>query len=299
VREWTARHPQGATPHFPIARYNVGMKFTKMHGLGNDYVYVNGFTEQVAEPSKLSRVISNRHTGIGSDGLILIHPSEKADVRMEMYNADGSRGEMCGNGIRCVAKYAVEHGLTKGPKLRIETDAGIKLANCEIVDGKVHSVRIDMGVPEVSARAIPTTIATDRVIDHPLQIGGVEYNVTCVSMGNPHAVVFTKDLHKIDLVELGPKFEYAPEFPQRINTHFVRLDSPTYVTMRTWERGSGATRACGTGACAVCVAGVLTKRTERAITVSLPGGELRIEWGKDDHVYMTGEAVEVFTGDWT
>ncbi len=274
------------------------MKFTKMHGLGNDYVYVNGFTERVTEPSKLSRIISDRHTGIGSDGLILIQPSKVADVRMEMYNADGSRGEMCGNGIRCVAKYAVEYGLAKGPPLRIETDAGVKLAECELVDGKVRSVRIDMGVPELAARSIPTTIAADRVIDHPLRIDGVDYLVACVSMGNPHAVVFVKELHKIDLVEIGPNFENAPEFPRRINTHFVRVDSPTHVTMRTWERGSGATRACGTGACAVCVAGILTKRTERAITASLPGGELQIEWGDDDHVYMTGEAVEVFTGDW-
>lgn len=281
-----------------IARYNAGMKFTKMHGLGNDYIYVNGLTERVTDPSKLSRIISDRHTGIGSDGLILIQPSKVADVRMEMYNADGSRGEMCGNGIRCVAKYAVEHRLAKGPSLRIETDAGVKLAECELVEGKVCSVCIDMGRPELAAKAIPTTIPTDRVIDHPMPIDGVQYRVTCVSMGNPHAVVFIKDLHKVDLVEIGPKFENAHEFPHRINTHFVRVDSPTYVTMRTWERGSGATRACGTGACAVCVAGVLTKRTESAITASLPGGELRIEWADDDHVYMTGEAVEVFTGEW-
>lgn len=275
------------------------MKFTKMHGLGNDYVYVNGFTERVTEPSKLSRLISDRHMGIGSDGLILIHPSKDADVRMEMYNADGSRGEMCGNGIRCVAKYAVEHGLAKGPKLRIETDAGIKPAECKFVGGKVCSVRIDMGRPELSARAIPTTIAADRVIDHPMCVSGVEYRVTCVSMGNPHAVIFTRELQRIDLVATGPMFENAAEFPQRINTHFVRVDSPTHVTMRTWERGSGATRACGTGACAVGVAGALTGRTQRAIAVSLPGGELQIEWADDDHVYMTGEAVEVFSGEWT
>jgi len=274
------------------------MKFTKMHGLGNDYVYVNGFTEHVTEPSKLSRIISDRHTGIGSDGLIIIHPSKQADVRMEMYNADGSRGEMCGNGIRCVAKYAVERGLAPGPKLRIETGAGIKPVECVMEGGKVASVRADMGLPELSARAIPTTIAADRVIDHPLRFGGVDYRVTCVSMGNPHAVVFVQDLHKVDLAEIGPRFEHAPEFPRRINTHFVRVDSPIHVTMRTWERGSGATRACGTGACAVCVAGALTGRTERAVTVELPGGELQIEWADDDHVYMTGEAVEVFTGEW-
>ena len=274
------------------------MKFTKMHGLGNDYVYVNGFTERVTEPSKLSRIISNRHTGIGSDGLILIQPSTTADVRMEMYNADGSRGEMCGNGIRCVAKYAIEHHLAKGPSLRIETDAGVKVAECELVGGKVHAVRIDMGLPELTARTIPTSIAADRVVDHPLRIDGVEYRITCVSMGNPHAVVFVEELHKVNLVEVGPKFENAPEFPSRINTHFVRVDSPIHVTIRTWERGSGATRACGTGACAVCVAGVLSRRTERRITTCLPGGVLQIDWGRDDHVYMTGQAVEVFTGNW-
>jgi diaminopimelate epimerase len=274
------------------------MKFTKMHGLGNDYVYLNGFTERVADAAALSRIISDRHTGIGSDGLILIQPSRNADVRMEMYNADGSRGEMCGNGIRCVAKYAVERGLARGPKLRIETDAGIKAVECVMEGGKVASVRVDMGRPELKAKAIPTRITADRVVEYPLRIGGVEYRITCVSMGNPHAVVFVHDLHKVDLVEIGPKFEHAPDFPNRINTHFVRVDSPTHVTMRTWERGSGATRACGTGACAVCVAGVLTRRTERRITTCLPGGELQIEWPDDDHVYMTGEAVEVFTGDW-
>lgn len=274
------------------------MKFTKMHGLGNDYVYVNGFDTPVENPSALSRVISDRHTGVGSDGLILIEPSDQADVRMVMFNADGSRSQMCGNGIRCVAKYAVDHGLAKGLDLRIETDCGVQIAQCTMQDGLVAQVRVDMGSAVLDAASIPTTIPVDRVIDHDFCVGDDEYKITCVSMGNPHVVIFEKELQRIALHQIGPLLENAPEFPQRINVHFVRIDGPDRVTMRTWERGSGATRACGSGACAVCVAGVLTKRTERAITVSLPGGDLQVEWASNDHVYMTGPAVEVFTGDW-
>jgi len=274
------------------------MKFTKMHGIGNDYVYFDLRTERVPNPSKLARLISDRHTGIGSDGLILMAPSQVADVRMEMYNNEGSRGEMCGNGIRCVAKYAIEHGIAKGPHLRIETDCGIKDVDGLIEDGKVHSVRVDMGPPILHAARIPTTIPAAQVVNYPIHLGGQEYRITCVSMGNPHVVVFVEEPQRIDLVEVGPQFENAPVFPQRVNTHFARVDSPTRVTMRTWERGSGATRACGTGACAVCVAGVLTGRTQRSITTSLPGGELQIEWTKNDHVCMTGPAVEVFSGEW-
>ncbi len=274
------------------------MKFTKMHGLGNDYVYINGFEESVESPAELARAVSNRHSGVGSDGLILILPSSTADVRMEMYNADGSRAQMCGNGIRCVAKFAVEHKLAAGPVLRIETDAGIRIAECRGAGRSIDSVRVEMGKPVLDARLIPTTFHVPRVIDHSIRIDGVLHRVTCVSLGNPHAVVFVEDLHRIDLCELGPKFEHAPEFPQRINAHFVRVDSPRQVTVRTWERGAGATRACGTGACAVVVAGALTGRTERGLTVTLPGGSLQIEWAANDHVYMTGEAVEVFTGDW-
>lgn len=274
------------------------MKFTKMHGIGNDYVYVDTRHEVVRDPSHLARVISDRHTGIGSDGLILIAPSTRADAHMEMYNNEGSRGEMCGNGIRCVAKYVVEHGIAKGPHLRIETDAGVKDVECVMESGKVVSVRVDMGPPILDPNLIPTTIRSNPVVDHPIHLGGREYQVTCVSMGNPHVVIFVKQLHRVDLAELGPVFEHAPLFPQRVNTHFVRVDSPSRVTMRTWERGSGATRACGTGACAVCVAGVLTQRTEPAITVVLPGGELKIEWMADRQVFMTGPAVEVFSGEW-
>ena len=275
------------------------MKFTKMQGTGNDYVYVDCFAEAVDRPNLVACAVSDRHTGIGSDGLILIKPSDCADVRMEMYNADGSRAQMCGNGIRCVAKYAVEHGLAAGPALTIETGDGVKEAWCEIVGDKVDRVRVDMGRPLLDPARMPCTIDAIRIVEQPLTIRGRKYLVTCVSMGNPHAVIFIDDVHRVDLVEVGPAFEYAPIFPERINTHFVRVDSPTQVTARTWERGSGATRACGTGACAVCVAGVLTKRTQRRITVTLPGGDLDVEWSADDHVHMTGPAVEVFTGEWS
>ena len=276
----------------------AGVKFTKMHGLGNDYVYVNCFAERVADPASVARAISDRHTGVGSDGLILMKPSDRADLRMEMYNADGSRAEMCGNGIRCVAKYAVEHGLAVGPGLRIETDAGVKSAECISANGDGWSVRVAMGRPLIDASALPTTLPVDRIVDHPMCFGGLQLTVTCVSMGNPHAVIFVDDLDAVALEDVGPRVECAPEFPQRINVHFVRVESPTRVTIRTWERGSGRTRACGTGACAVCVAGALTKRTQRAITAVLAGGRIEVEWAEDNQVYMTGPAVEVFTGDW-
>ena len=274
------------------------MKFTKMHGIGNDYVYVDTRHEVVRDPSHLARIVSDRHTGIGGDGLILIASSTRADARMEMYNNEGSRGEMCGNGIRCVAKYVVEHGIARGPHLRIETDAGVKDVECVMEGRKVVSARVDMGPPVLESSAIPTTIGTPRVVDHPLTLGGIEYRVTCVSMGNPHAVVFVNDLHRIDLLAVGPAFEHAACFPRRINAHFARVDARDHVTVRTWERGSGATRACGTGACAVCVAGILTERTDSKVTASLPGGELKIEWIADKGVYMTGPAVEVFSGEW-
>lgn len=280
------------------------MKFTKMHGLGNDYVYVNTFEEHVVDPPALARVISNRHTGVGSDGLILIGPSRTGDVRMEMYNADGSRAEMCGNGIRCVARYAVERGLAPGPHVRIETDAGVKSAWCEGHGVQAERVRIDMGRPAMDPTSVgyqpvdPRDRLPERLIDHSLPFDGERYALTCVSVGNPHAVIFVEHLHRVDLVQLGPLIEHAPWFPRRINVHFVRVDAADRVTVRTWERGSGATRACGTGACAVCVAGAATGRTDRRITATLPGGNLEIEWADDDHVYMTGPAVEVFSGDW-
>lgn len=275
------------------------MKFTKMHGLGNDYIYVNGFDERVQNPVALAREMSDRHTGVGSDGLILILPSQHADVRMEMYNADGSRAQMCGNGIRCVAKYAVERKLAAGPELRIETDAGIKLAFCEMERNTVGLVRIDMGRPSLRAADLPARVAIDSIIDAELIIDGTSRVMTCVSMGNPHAVLFVDSLDAIELREVGPRIECAPQFPERINVHFAHVDSRTHVTMKTWERGSGATRACGTGACAVCVAASVTGRTERGITATLPGGDLQIDWAQSDTVYMTGPAVEVFNGDWS
>jgi len=274
------------------------MRFTKMHGLGNDFVVVDASREDVLDAVGLASAVSDRHTGIGSDGLILLRSSNAADLRMEMYNADGSRAEMCGNGIRCVAKYAVEHGLAEGPEMRIDTDAGVKPAACEWVNGRVDRVRIDMGRPVLAAKAIPAIIDAGRVVDHPFTFGDATYAITCVCVGNPHAVVFVDDLDAVRLDTVGPRIEHAPMFPNRINAHFVRVDDRTHLTMKTWERGSGATRACGTGACAVCVAGALTHRTDRAITATLPGGRLQIEWAEDDHVYMTGPAVEVYSGEW-
>lgn len=274
------------------------MKFTKMHGIGNDYVYVNAFEELVADPAAVSIAISDRHEGIGSDGLILICPSDRAEARMEMYNADGSRGRMCGNGIRCVAKYLVDHGLASGPEVRIDTDAGLKTAICTKTGDRVTAVRIDMGVPRISAAELPSTLKGDRLVDYPIEILGESYKMTCVSMGNPHAVVYVDDLEGFDLARVGPAFEHHRYFPERINLHVVRVDRPNNVAMRTWERGSGMTRACGTGACAVCVAGVLTGRSNRLVTARLPGGELLLEWPENGPVFKTGPAVEVFTGVW-
>jgi diaminopimelate epimerase len=274
------------------------MRFTKMHGLGNDYVYVDVFHERVADPAGLAPLVSDRFTGIGADGLILIAPSRVADCRMEMYNADGSRGRMCGNGIRCVAKYVVEHGLAAGHELRIETDSGVREAICHLEGGKVSSVRVDMGAPSLAPGDLPCTLPVDRLVDHPLTLGDATYRTTCVSLGNPHAVVFVDDLATLDLARVGPLFEHAPIFPERINLHVVRVDSSNELTMATWERGSGITRACGTGACAVCVAGVVSGRSDRRVTVHLPGGDLLIEWSSEGRVWKTGPAVEVFTGTW-
>jgi diaminopimelate epimerase len=277
------------------------LSFTKMHGIGNDYVYVDCMSRQIADPAALARRVSPRHTGIGSDGLILICPSSTADVRMEMYNADGSRGEMCGNGIRCVGKYAYDHGLCRRETLRVETDAGIKVLQLEIAGGLVTGVTVDMGPPELEGARIPVA-GTGRIVDAELEIEpqpGLGTNrVTCVSMGNPHCVLFVDDVEHLDLERIGPRFEHHPFFPKRVNTEFVRVDAPDNVRMRVWERGSGETAACGTGACAVVVAGVLTERTARRCRVRLNGGDLAIEWREaDGHVYMTGPAEEVFRGE--
>ncbi|MCJ7692022.1 MAG: diaminopimelate epimerase [Sedimentisphaerales bacterium] len=290
------------------------MKFTKMHGIGNDYVYVNCFKEKVKKPEELAQMVSDRHFGIGADGLILICPSKKADVRMRIFNADGSEAEMCGNGIRCVAKYIYEHKLAKarkalavpgqprcGASLKIETGNGVLTVGLVTDDkSKVQQVCVNMGQPVLAAASIPVNLPVKEVIEQPMQFQNRAFVMTCVSMGNPHAVFFRKDLSTFDVEKFGPVIENHSIFPQRTNAHFVQIDNPSEFTMRTWERGSGITMACGTGACACCVAAVLTKRAERICTAHLPGGDLQLNWAeKDNCVYMTGPAVEVFEGSWS
>lgn len=276
------------------------MKFTKMHGIGNDYVYIDGFASTApAEPSKLARAISDRHYGVGADGLILILPSERADARMRMFNADGSESEMCGNGVRCVAKYIYDHGIATKPSVTIETGRGLLALDLEIEGGKAKRVRVDMGRPILAADEIPTTLPGNPPVEVPLEVRGQTYRATAVSMGNPHVVVYVDDLKAFPLETLGPLFERHPAFPRRVNAHFVEISKRDEVGMRTWERGSGVTLACGTGACAVCVAGVLTGRTDRTLIAHLPGGDLSLAWpDSSGSVFMTGPATEVFTGDW-
>ena len=275
------------------------MQFTKMHGIGNDYVYVNCFEETVCEPGKLASAISDRHFGIGSDGLILICPSEQADVRMRMFNADGSESEMCGNGIRCVAKYAYEHSLSTNNPMKIETGNGVLSIELRVENGVVLAARVNMGEPILEASKIPMAIDDTRAINYQIEVAGLPMAVTCVSMGNPHAIFFVEDAAHVVIERLGPTIENHAVFPQRTNVHWVQVVGPDEVILRTWERGAGATLACGTGASAVCVAGALTERTDRKITTHLPGGDLQIEWDKSDNcVYMTGPAVEVFSGTW-
>ncbi len=276
------------------------MKFTKMQGLGNDYVYVNCLKEKIADPPELARKISDRHFGVGSDGLIMINPSDKADFEMEMYNADGSRAEMCGNGIRCVAKYVYDYGLTDKTYISVETLAGIKYLDLTVEDGKVSLVKVDMGQPILEPEKIPVASKGSRVVDEPLLVDGKEYRMTCVSMGNPHAVIFVdEDVKNLPLEKIGPSFENHICFPKRVNTEFVRVIDRHTAEMRVWERGSGETLACGTGTCAVAVACVLNGLTEDAITVHLLGGDLYIEWDREKNtVYMTGPAEAVFDGEW-
>lgn len=271
--------------------------FTKMHGIGNDYVYVDCFNQVVADPAALARRVSPRHTSIGADGLILICPSTVADCRMEMYNADGGRGEMCGNGIRCVAKYAYDHGRARVNPMRIETDAGIRDIVLDLDGGVARGATVDMGEPILDGPRIPAA-AEGRIVDTDLAVGDRTYRITCVSMGNPHCVVFVDDPGILDLPAIGPRFEKHPFFPKGVNTEFVRVNSDTSLTMRVWERGSGETAACGTGACAVLVAAVLNGLSRRAATVHLNGGDLQIEWREaDGHVLMAGAAEEVFHGE--
>lgn len=274
------------------------MKFTKMQGLGNDYVYVNCLEEKVENPGEVSKIVSDRHFGIGSDGLILIKPSQKADFCMDMYNADGSQGEMCGNGIRCVAKYVYDKGLTDKTQVSIETLAGIKYLDLTIEEDEVSLVRVDMGKPELVAENIPVTADTEQVIDTPVTVDGEEYRMTCVSMGNPHCVVFMDEVKNLDLEKIGPGFENHKQFPNRINTEFVKVIDEHTLEMRVWERGSGETLACGTGACATAVAAILNGHCKDEVTIHLLGGDLKIYWDKKtDHVFMTGPAKIVFDGE--
>jgi diaminopimelate epimerase len=291
------------------------MRFTKMHGIGNDYVYVNCFEEKIANPAKLAQIVSDRHFGIGSDGLILICPSRKADVRMRIFNADGSEAEMCGNGIRCLAKYAYEHNLAAPspefripggrsyPKsLRVETGSGVlTLGLATDRSNKVTSVCVNMGRPQFSEAQKDLFLDAGKKAEYPINLLGLKLSMTFVSMGNPHAVFFCDDVAAVDLEHIGPAIENNELFPQRTNVHFVQVDGPNELTMRTWERGSGITLACGTGACACCVAAVLTGRGKRVCIAHLPGGDLDLNWCQEDNcVYMTGPAVEIFEGifDW-
>ena len=278
------------------------MKFTKMQGLGNDYVYVNCFKEKIEDPSALAVRISDRHFGVGSDGLILINPSKVADCEMEMYNADGSRGEMCGNGIRCVGKYMYDYGLTDKEAISVETLAGIKYLQFFIENGKVAKVKVDMGSPILTPAEIPVVAEGERAVDEPIVVDGTEYRMTCISMGNPHAIVYLDknvDLKAFELEKIGPMFENHPAFPDRVNTEFIQVCDSENLNMRVWERGSGETFACGTGACASLVATVLNGLCDDTATLHLLGGDLKITWDKKENtVYMEGPAETVFTGEW-
>lgn len=276
------------------------MIFTKMHGIGNDYVYVNTFDQPPPiDPGSVARAVSDRHFGIGSDGLILIGPSSVADARMRMFNADGSESEMCGNGVRCVAKYIHDHGIAPRPRVTVETGRGVLTLDLTVEDGRARKVRVDMGTPILKSDAIPTTLPGDPPIEAVIEVDGQPFKVTAVSTGNPHAVLFVDDVAAFPLETLGPRLERHPAFPRKVNVHIVQVLGPNEVRMRTWERGSGITLACGTGACSVCVAGVLAGKTGRRLLAHLPGGDLELEWpGDGQSVFMTGPATEVFTGEW-
>lgn len=275
------------------------MRFTKMHGLGNDYVYVNGFDEQVDDPAAVARSVSDRHFGIGADGLILILPSDKADCRMRMFNADGSEAQMCGNGIRCVAKYVYDHDIARRPALNVETLAGVLDLDLFVAGDAVDKVRVRMGEPRLQRAQIPMQGAPGQVINEPLLVNGATFAVTAVSMGNPHCVVFVEDVENFDVARWGPHFEHHDVFPEGVNTEFIQVHDRESFSMRVWERGSGETLACGTGASAAAVACHLTGRTDRRVTAHLLGGPLELEWqASDNQVLMTGPAVEVFSGEW-
>lgn len=274
------------------------MKFTKMHGCGNDYVYVNCFEETVKNPEEAAKIVSDRHYGIGSDGLILICPSDKADFRMAMYNLDGSEGKMCGNGVRCIAKYVYDHHLTDKTRISLETLGGIKYLDLNIKNGKVETVVVDMGEPVLTPEDIPVAVSGDRAVNIPLEVDGKVWYMTCISMGNPHAVVFVDNTQDLDLEKIGPKFEKHPIFPEQVNTEFVHVIDRHTVDMRVWERGSGETLACGTGACATAMACILNHMTDDEVLIHLLGGDLLIRYDREtNHIFMTGPAAEVFSGE--
>jgi diaminopimelate epimerase len=269
-----------------------------MHGLGNDYVYIDCFKEKVENPQELAIQVSDRHRGVGSDGLILIMSSETCDFRMRMFNSDGSEAQMCGNGARCVGKFVYDEGYTSKKEITLETRAGVKVLQLFPVNGKVEKVQVDMGEPVLSVPEIPVRWTQPQLINQRIDFELEKYALTCVSMGNPHAVIFTPGIDALDIEKVGKNIENHSMFPERTNVEFVEILSPTHAKMRVWERGSGETQACGTGACAVAVAGVLNNRLERQATISLLGGDLELEWNADNnHVFMTGPAVKVFAGE--
>ena len=278
------------------------MQFTKMHGIGNDYIYINCFEENVVPDEMIEEIIaiSDRHKGIGGDGVIFIMPSDVADAKMRMFNADGSEGKMCGNGIRCVGKYVYEHGISKNNPLTIETASGIKTLSLELIQGNVNTVTVDMGSPILDSKLIPVDLDIEQVINYPLVINNQEYLITCVSMGNPHCVIFTDGIDYLDLESIGPLFENNHIFPERTNTEFIEVIDDKTMKMRVWERGSGETLACGTGASASVVAAIYNNifKRDQEIKVILKGGELYITLTQDNHVFMRGSATEVFTGEY-
>ena len=274
------------------------LQFTKMHGCGNDYIYFDCFKQNITDPEELSRRLSRYHFGIGGDGIILIEPSECADARMRIFNQDGSEGKMCGNGIRCVGKYLYDSGLARKEEIAVETQSGIRVLQMQVQDGQVTGVTVNMGQAELAPERIPVSLPGREIIGMPVSIDGKDWKITCVSMGNPHCVVFCEDPDSLDLTKVGPKFEKAPIFPEGVNTEFIRVIDRKTLQMRVWERGSGETLACGTGACASAVAAILRGYCDRKeeITVRLKGGELKIRWDLEA-VWMTGPAETVFTGE--
>ena len=274
------------------------IKFTKMHGIGNDYIYINCFEQEIDNPTELARLMSPRRTSVGSDGLILICPSDTADAKMRMFNLDGSEGKMCGNGIRCVGKYLYDNGIARKDAITVETLSGIKTLKIEAENGKAKFITVDMGEPILTPREIPVKFNGERMVNEPIIIGGKEYRITAVSMGNPHAVLFCEDIQKLDLEGIGPQFENAPIFPEKVNTEFIRVINDAELEMRVWERGSGETFACGTGACAAVTAAVLNGYCSRGkeITVKLKCGDLMITYAENSHIYMRGTAEKVYDG---